>query len=162
MKNGIFYIFAAAAQAFYKKRSPETINFRAPFPQSVLPYQELLGNYNRAQSVDKVVIVLPYQELLGNYNCCPQGYGMTKSFTIPRTARELQPFVMTILTLKGFTIPRTARELQPESCWPFEPIRFTIPRTARELQQLYEGFHWLFRFTIPRTARELQHLRSDN
>ena len=68
MKNGIFYIFAAAAQAFYKKRSPETINFRAPFPQSVLPYQELLGNYNNSMKVFTGFFVLPYQELLGNYN----------------------------------------------------------------------------------------------
>ena len=68
MKNGIFYIFAAAAQAFYKKRSPETIDFRAPFPQSDLPYQELLGNYNIGKSFAVKILDLPYQELLGNYN----------------------------------------------------------------------------------------------
>ena len=69
MKNGIFYIFAAAAQAFYKKRSPETIDFRAPFPQSDLPYQELLGNYNNESGGARGSHDLPYQELLGNYNC---------------------------------------------------------------------------------------------
>ena len=68
MKNGIFYIFAAAAQAFYKKRNPETIDFRAPFPQSDLPYQELLGNYNQQVKVRVGDDDLPYQELLGNYN----------------------------------------------------------------------------------------------
>ena len=52
MKNRDLCIFAAAAHAFYKKRSPETIDFRAPFPQSDLPYQELLGNYNTDESDD--------------------------------------------------------------------------------------------------------------
>ncbi len=68
MKNRNFCIFAAAVQSFYKKRSPETIDFRAPFPQSVLPYQELLGNYNLEELHELLREVLPYQELLGNYN----------------------------------------------------------------------------------------------
>ena len=34
----------------------------------VLPYQELLGNYNPWHVLLMMVLVLPYQELLGNYN----------------------------------------------------------------------------------------------
>ena len=34
----------------------------------VLPYQELLGNYNTATNTVTARYVLPYQELLGNYN----------------------------------------------------------------------------------------------
>ena len=91
MKNRNFCIFAAAVQSFYKKRSPETIDFRAPFPQSDLPYQELLGNYNKfgCNSFDKDD--LPYQELLGNYNREVINWYNDPGFTIPRTARELQP-----------------------------------------------------------------------
>ncbi len=33
-----------------------------------LPYQELLGNYNKINFLDSVSRDLPYQELLGNYN----------------------------------------------------------------------------------------------
>ena len=36
-----------------------------------------------------------------------------ESFTIPRTARELQQFIRNQLCCDSFTIPRTARELQP-------------------------------------------------
>ena len=35
----------------------------------VLPYQELLGNYNLGEMPVYTDEVLPYQELLGNYNC---------------------------------------------------------------------------------------------
>ena len=34
----------------------------------VLPYQELLGNYNAMNDEQLDALVLPYQELLGNYN----------------------------------------------------------------------------------------------
>ena len=158
MKNGIFYIFAAAAQAFYKKRSPETINFRAPFPQSVLPYQELLGNYNSINSNSMTSAVLPYQELLGNYNplrSLPRG---RLCFTIPRTARELQREDKTNVDRVRFTIPRTARELQHWLSVADKICSFTIPRTARELQHWKEFCGENTGFTIPRTARELQHL----
>ena len=36
--------------------------------RSVLPYQELLGNYNLMPDGTIKLTVLPYQELLGNYN----------------------------------------------------------------------------------------------
>ena len=34
----------------------------------IIPYQELLGNYNGFNDADKAYEIIPYQELLGNYN----------------------------------------------------------------------------------------------
>ena len=36
--------------------------------QSIIPYQELLGNYNLYQICMNKGSIIPYQELLGNYN----------------------------------------------------------------------------------------------
>ena len=36
--------------------------------QSIIPYQELLGNYNCPCKHGKMTSIIPYQELLGNYN----------------------------------------------------------------------------------------------
>ena len=36
--------------------------------QSIIPYQELLGNYNVKECHHLVCVIIPYQELLGNYN----------------------------------------------------------------------------------------------
>ena len=135
MKNGIFYIFAAAAQAFYKKRSPETINFRAPFPQSVLPYQELLGNYNLKAVGLLSQSVLPYQELLGNYNNSMKVF--TGFFVLPYQ-ELLGNYNISEVTIDGlYVLPyqellgnynTSAAANDTGRC-------FTIPRTARELQQ---------------------------
>ena len=38
--------------------------------QSIIPYQELLGNYNGICNNPLLVLIIPYQELLGNYNAC--------------------------------------------------------------------------------------------
>ena len=35
---------------------------------SIIPYQELLGNYNRGMIGEQNKLIIPYQELLGNYN----------------------------------------------------------------------------------------------
>ena len=34
----------------------------------IIPYQELLGNYNLSSALPFVFVIIPYQELLGNYN----------------------------------------------------------------------------------------------
>ena len=34
----------------------------------IIPYQELLGNYNQLDGAEHVGQIIPYQELLGNYN----------------------------------------------------------------------------------------------
>ena len=36
--------------------------------QSIIPYQELLGNYNLEVEAERKARIIPYQELLGNYN----------------------------------------------------------------------------------------------
>ena len=36
--------------------------------QSIIPYQELLGNYNSSIRSSRWKMIIPYQELLGNYN----------------------------------------------------------------------------------------------
>ena len=37
---------------------------------TIIPYQELLGNYNAVPGSDRGRAIIPYQELLGNYNGC--------------------------------------------------------------------------------------------
>ena len=36
--------------------------------ETIIPYQELLGNYNSIVLLLSVPYIIPYQELLGNYN----------------------------------------------------------------------------------------------
>ena len=36
--------------------------------RDIIPYQELLGNYNRTVKLVQTRPIIPYQELLGNYN----------------------------------------------------------------------------------------------
>ena len=38
------------------------------FKSCIIPYQELLGNYNRRNWRRVQAVIIPYQELLGNYN----------------------------------------------------------------------------------------------
>ena len=35
---------------------------------AIIPYQELLGNYDRKWILQCTVSIIPYQELLGNYD----------------------------------------------------------------------------------------------
>ena len=35
----------------------------------IIPYQELLGNYDLTPEMDEELSIIPYQELLGNYDC---------------------------------------------------------------------------------------------
>ena len=43
---------------------------KALFGQSIIPYQELPGNYNFSPAWGFVALIIPYQELPGNYNGC--------------------------------------------------------------------------------------------
>ena len=38
------------------------------FVKSIIPYQELLGNYDNFILFVNLIIIIPYQELLGNYD----------------------------------------------------------------------------------------------
>ena len=35
---------------------------------TIIPYQELLGNYDQGQQQQRRPLIIPYQELLGNYD----------------------------------------------------------------------------------------------
>ncbi len=34
----------------------------------IIPYQQLIGNYNLREALDRVGEIIPYQQLIGNYN----------------------------------------------------------------------------------------------
>ena len=57
----------------------------------IIPYQELLGNYNISRWEAAAGGIIPYQELLGNYNHVRAVCVFMSDYTIPRTVRELQP-----------------------------------------------------------------------
>ena len=39
-----------------------------PGLSAIIPYQELLGNYDLKQGMERAESIIPYQELLGNYD----------------------------------------------------------------------------------------------
>ena len=39
--------------------------------QNIIPYQELLGNYDSSLISSSLSLIIPYQELLGNYDLLP-------------------------------------------------------------------------------------------
>ena len=45
--------------------------------EDIIPYQELLGNYNAAAANQNEISIIPYQELLGNYNILGKREGVT-------------------------------------------------------------------------------------
>ena len=55
----------------------------------IIPYQELLGNYDLVQTVDVGWWIIPYQELLGNYDSEAVPNAKALDYTIPRAIREL-------------------------------------------------------------------------
>ena len=55
----------------------------------IIPYQELLGNYDFAGVITAYVIIIPYQELLGNYDDILFLQKRDHNYTIPRAIREL-------------------------------------------------------------------------
>ena len=55
----------------------------------IIPYQELLGNYDQHAATDKIRAIIPYQELLGNYDLFYVLAHVQRHYTIPRAIREL-------------------------------------------------------------------------
>ena len=55
----------------------------------IIPYQELLGNYDSEDLQAQEVRIIPYQELLGNYDISLYLHNRTPNYTIPRAIREL-------------------------------------------------------------------------
>ena len=60
-----------------------------PFCATIIPYQELLGNYDSGTTFQKLMAIIPYQELLGNYDPSSNGVIAFFNYTIPRAIREL-------------------------------------------------------------------------
>ena len=55
----------------------------------IIPYQELLGNYDLLDTLGRILFIIPYQELLGNYDRFKSQRGRPLYYTIPRAIREL-------------------------------------------------------------------------
>ena len=55
----------------------------------IIPYQELLGNYDIVDGAAEVRSIIPYQELLGNYDPSRVRPDPPRDYTIPRAIREL-------------------------------------------------------------------------
>ena len=55
----------------------------------IIPYQELLGNYDLPFGLPFPSLIIPYQELLGNYDPGAAEGIMAADYTIPRAIREL-------------------------------------------------------------------------
>ena len=107
---------------------------KALFGQSIIPYQELPGNYNFSPAWGFVALIIPYQELPGNYNPCGNAVDARGNYTIPRTARELQPGSRWRRSAVDYTIPRTALESSPssQSNHLFVIINHSVPTINRE------------------------------
>ena len=82
-------------------------------PELIIPYQELLGNYDVFDAITKDKPIIPYQELLGNYDWFWLFSDMGRDYTIPRAIRELWLPVSKGGTTTDYTIPRAIRELWP-------------------------------------------------
>ena len=64
-------------------------NAKLTMPPVIIPYQELLGNYDAPLRCCKGTSIIPYQELLGNYDTVRQWVPHRPYYTIPRAIREL-------------------------------------------------------------------------
>ena len=62
---------------------------RRPRPRYIIPYQELLGNYDLFDAGPEGGDIIPYQELLGNYDRALYIFIIALYYTIPRAIREL-------------------------------------------------------------------------
>ena len=51
--------------------TPDFDGFEVDF---IIPYQELLGNYDVERNVVILVAIIPYQELLGNYDAASHAH----------------------------------------------------------------------------------------
>ena len=66
-----------------------TVRSRMRRTPAIIPYQELLGNYDKFSNNTSIGIIIPYQELLGNYDLVNVLHIQNGDYTIPRAIREL-------------------------------------------------------------------------
>ena len=45
-----------------------TVDHKYSSNSTIIPYQELLGNYDAVVAAHRAAAIIPYQELLGNYD----------------------------------------------------------------------------------------------
>ena len=104
----------------------------------IIPYQELLGNYDTTPTAQSCTSIIPYQELLGNYDCW--------------TSRNRCPCIIPYQELLGnydhhagwqrackdYTIPRAIRELWFSDNRQCTPMHYTISaQYAQNLPQIF-------------------------
>ena len=73
----------------------------------IIPYQELLGNYDQLVQRNVIAAIIPYQELLGNYDCIL--IAVSSVMIIPYQELLVHEHNHTIECY--YTIPRAIREL---------------------------------------------------
>ena len=112
-------------------------------------------------------MIIPYQELLGNYNHRKALIKRSKDYTIPRTVRGTTTCRCSFSAAADYTIPRTVRELHllyhTKNCWGTTKSHAQRMRVAIiPYQELLGNYNSCARernrghYTIPRTVRELQ------
>ena len=79
--------------------------------QEIIPYQELLGNYDKMSSSAQVVNIIPYQELLGNYDCRADADLLLLIIPYQELLGNYDPGKLLPRRRDDYTIPRAIREL---------------------------------------------------
>ena len=99
--------------------------------------------------------IIPYQELLGNYDPLWQVGAYRQHYTIPRAIRELWRVALKLNLPLHYTIPRAIRELWLARYNTDKDMDYTIPRAIRELWRVSLKLNLPLHYTIPRAIREL-------
>ena len=81
------------------------------FINDIIPYQELLGNYDNLAMMQSADIIIPYQELLGNYDVVSARDCNRTIIPYQELLGNYDTFTLTVLPLPDYTIPRAIREL---------------------------------------------------
>ena len=109
------------------------------FERPIIPLREIIGNYNRQETDDEVLLIIPLREIIGNYNQKMQWSPAQKYYTLERDNRELQHVRNVFLYVYHYTLERDNRELQRESRFSKRRIDYTLERDNRELQHHAKG-----------------------
>ena len=77
----------------------------------IIPYQELLGNYDSGTTFQKLMAIIPYQELLGNYDACIRRPIPRWIIPYQELLGNYDPSSNGVIAFFNYTIPRAIREL---------------------------------------------------
>ena len=89
MTRGVAHLVGDAIIPYQELLGNYDGNAKLTMPPVIIPYQELLGNYDPDCSQRASRQIIPYQELLGNYDTVRQWVPHRPYYTIPRAIREL-------------------------------------------------------------------------